>query len=116
MYSPFLELYNYLFKSLLVFIGLAIVTYAGLWLVDYFGAENCKTRELKKKLWRNFRFTYYEIFNQLSTRELKEMAQVCNNTYKNSLPIRVKCTDDFVIDFSAKPIEKAKRRVQFDLP
>lgn len=116
MFSPFLELYNYLFKSLLLFVGLAILTYGGLWLVDYFGAENIKTREIKKKLWRDLRFTYWEIFNQLNTRELKEMAQVCNNTYKNSLPIRVKCADDFVIDFSVKTAEKAKRRVQFDLP
>lgn len=113
MYSFFGNIYYDIF----ILLSLAVITYFSYHAFECFGKEMIRNRELKRKLWREFRFTYWELLNQLSKQEMKEMIKVFNNTFKNSKSTPYKVTEDIVIDFSPQKMPiKAKKRVYFDIP
>ena len=105
-----------IFYDVIILSTLAVITYFSYHAFECFGKEMMKNRELKKQLWREFRFTYWELLNQLSKQEMKEMVKVFNNTFKNSQVSGHKATEDVVIDFSPKKSPmRPKKRVCFDL-
>lgn len=103
-------------QGMFVLATVPLIIFLGAWAFDYFSEENVKNRQLKKKLWREFRFTYYEVFNQWSKKEMKDMMLVCDNTFKNSQVSKIRYNEDVVIDFSPHKRRKSMRRVFFDLP
>ncbi len=113
MYSFFGNV-QYDFAVLLIVILLTYLSYHKL---TSFGKEMLEQRELKKKLWKEYRFTYWELLNHMNKHEMKEFVKVFNNTFLNSKPSPIKCTDDVIIDFSPPNKNKnIRRRVIFDIP
>jgi len=111
------SLFGNIYYDVFILATLGVITYFSYHAFECFGKEMIRKRELKKKLWREFRFTYWELLNQLSKHEMKEMVKVFNNTFKNSQHTPYKATEDVVIDFSPqKSPNKLKKRVYFDLP
>ncbi len=112
MYSTFENLPY----ALYIFFSLSLAAYIIYQNFGQYLVEFLKTREAKKKLWREFRFTYWELMNNLSKQEMNEMVKTFNNTYKNAKIPKQKCADNVVIDFSPKRFRKQIRKVSFDLP
>ena len=102
--------------ALYVLLSLSLAAYIIYQNFGHYLREFLKTREDKKKLWREFRFTYWELMNNLNKQEMDEMVKTFNNTYKNAKISKQRCAENVVIDFSPKRFRKPIRRVCFDLP
>jgi len=115
-----LSLFGNIYYDIFILLTLAVITYFSYHAFECFGKELIRKRELKRKLWREFRFTYWELLSQLTKQEMKEMVKVFNNTFKNSQSNPHKAyiaNEDVVIDFSPKKSpKKLKKRVYFDIP
>ena len=117
MQSLFWIIFYNVAHSTFVLLGITLTVYVGFNLFDYFGHEKTKIRELKRKLWREFRLTYYELLPELGKQEMKEMVHVFENTFKNSLTCsKPKVGDHVALDLSPKKSKSSMRRVFFDLP